>query len=227
MEGLIGFIIMIIIINVASRLIKSLSSGQAKPQRKRPRVQVPPAPQESKGPGHPYREMAAQPEPARIARETPRPEQAPQPEAHEAAGWREDRFEETPEGVGEGFERWDEERFEKRRVESEGDIAQWAEDRFEEFAEVFGYKPKKKPERRRVRGAAKIRVQPVEAQEEAPEKLQAEEPSVEISAMPPAAYLETYREPLIGDLRDIEKVRKAIVLSAILGPCKARQRRRR
>jgi len=220
MEGLVGFLIMILIINIGGRLLKSLASGQKQPP-KGPRVDVPTRPAPEGG----MRPHAVSPaESARIARETSSPREAQSaetaPASSEAGSWTEDRFERTAEGHDESFTKWDEELFERRKIESEGELPEWTEDSFEKIAEMFGYKPEST-------GKAKSH----ERKRKAP---RISKPAEELSERP-AAVVPPVPLPTAGTRRDdtllhlagldsADNLRRTIVLATILGPCKARRR---
>jgi hypothetical protein len=218
MEGLIGFIIMIIIINVASRILKGLGSSQAKPGQKGPRVKVPPRPDAQKQRAHPYAPPGAQLEHAEVAGHTVTEATAVVPDEQEP--WSEDRFETEELRPAESYDSIEEERFRRRRTEPEGDFAQWAEDRFEELAVILGHKPKATPlPSRPSRKATRIE----RAKKEEPPEPAVAHPS------PPITVIESRADErwLYRGLDSRENLRRAIVLATILGPCKANRRIRR
>ncbi|MCK4236869.1 MAG: hypothetical protein KAX38_07095 [Candidatus Krumholzibacteria bacterium] len=170
-EGLIGFIIIIIVLNLGGRILRALTAGKAKT--------VP------KGTGKPGEETPSE------LFDTERVE------SYESAGLDEPLKHDGGEAPGD-LNEWREDRFEESGIEAPDNFDKWSEELFEGSEEVFGYDQK-------------VAVEPV---------------PVDLPTGTEAERGKTSPKLIYSDLRDVEGLRKAIVLSTILGPCRAKRRRR-
>jgi hypothetical protein len=199
-EGLVGFIIMIIVLNFGARILKALASKQ------QPRPKGPGAPGASPPP-----QQRTEPEGRRTVEasvETRAPDM---------------RVEERAAGTGDEFPYED--------GEAPGEFARWREDRFEEEGDLLSYLQSLSERPARIRKPKKQKAAKPVAE---PAVKPAERiPGVRPSKAEVDPYLIRKRGTasrdlsafVQSDLGDTASLRKAIVLSTILGPCRAMKRR--
>jgi hypothetical protein len=200
-EGLIGLIIMIAIFNIGARILKSLSAPKKLPK-------VPPPGAEPGTPtglaeDDPRTKYYDEAEIARI-RETaqPFPEKVTIP---------------TPEKLLE-------EVLDYAKDKIPGDFAKWDEAAFEQEPAAPAYEPEPV---REIHPTAELPSYTEKAERTVPDVIEGPK------GIHRGAYKQKVRKPaavaledISSDLQDVEQVRKAIVLSTVLGPCKAKSRRR-
>jgi hypothetical protein len=218
-DGIIGLIIFIIIINVGSRLIRALSQPKKTQRPRRPRVKIPPRPGEVKD--QPETVFYDEAKIAKI-RESQRVRPKPEPKSP---------VEELLRGV-----------FGQEGGEEPGTT--WREDEFEVSREAPGIEGERVPEREGIPSKAEIEQPPGAYAIPGPRKLNRKAYKV---AGPRRLHEKAYQvegvrylhrrayakraemdrityEDINETVTDRASIRQALVLSEILGPCRARKR---